>query len=72
MEQVAGVEKELTKSHSDSEKNRLQEEVKENKGKIAGEVNAILTAEISAFPKLTAQIEAKNINLSHFFDFNKK
>ena len=71
MEKVAGAEKELTKSHSDSEKNRLQEEVKENKGKLVEEVNARLTAEIGPLPKITAQIEWKNINFSQFFSFNK-
>jgi len=41
----------------------LQSEINEAKGQVAEEVNATFTAEISAFPKLTAQIEMKKINI---------
>jgi hypothetical protein len=52
----------LVKSDSISEKTRLQDEIKESKGKVIEEVNAMLTAEISAFPRFIAQIEMKNPN----------
>ncbi|CAI2187250.1 8621_t:CDS:2 [Funneliformis geosporum] len=57
MEQIAHKEQEIAKTSSGSVRNKLQNEINETKDKIASEVNATLTAEISAFPKLTAQIE---------------
>ena len=72
MKRIEENEEKIAKSSNFSEKNRLQNEIKQTKGKIAEEVNAVLTAEISAFPKLTAQIEMRNINLSQLFNFSKK
>jgi len=72
MEQIAQKEQALVQTDNVSEKARLQNEINETKGKIASEVNATLTAEISAFPKLTAQIEWKGINFSNFFNSGKK
>jgi len=72
MKKIEESEEKMAKSNNDSEKSRLQNEIRENKGKIAEEVNAVLTAEISAFPKLTAQIEMRNINFSQLFNFSKK
>ena len=73
MKRIEENEEKLAKfNDNDTERNRLQNEIKENKSKIAEEVNAVLEAEISAFPKLTARIEAKGIHFSQFFNFNKK
>lgn len=69
MNQIARKEKEIAKTDNASEKTRLQNEIKENKSKIAEEVNAVFEAEISAFPKLTARIEMKNPNI---WPFNRK
>ena len=63
MNQIEGKEKELAKAIDSSEKTRLQSEIDETRGRIADEVNVTLTAEISAFPKLTAKMEMKNINV---------
>lgn len=63
MKRIEEDEERLAGSSSDTEKTRLQKEIKENKGKIAEEVNVALEAEISAFPKLTAKIEMKNPNI---------
>lgn len=62
MERVKEDEEKLESSNNENEKTRLQNEIKENKGRVAEEVNATLEAEISAFPKLTAKIEMKNPN----------
>jgi hypothetical protein len=53
----------LENSGDNNERNKLQNEINQTKGKIAEEVNATLEAEISAFPKLTAKIEMKNPNI---------
>jgi len=63
MHQIEEKEQALAKISNSSEKTRLQNEINETKGKVAEEVNATFTAEISAFPKLTAQIQVKNINI---------
>lgn len=62
MARVKEDEEKLESSNNESEKVRLQNEIKENKGRVAEEVNATFEAEISAFPKLTAKIEMKNPN----------
>ena len=62
MEQIVQKEQELSETDNVSGKAKLQNEINETKGKIASEVNATLTAEISAFPKLVAKIEIKNPN----------
>jgi GTP-binding protein EngB required for normal cell division len=69
MKQIEEKEQELAKISNGSEKTRLQNEINETKGKIADEVDVTLTAEISAFPKLTAQMQMKNVNI---WPFNKK
>lgn len=69
MEQIVTKEQEIGKINNHTEKSQLQSKIKENKNKIADEVNAVFAAEISAFPKFTAQIEMKNF---HFSWFNNK
>ena len=61
--QINEKEHELAQTNNVSEKSRLQNEINETKGKVAEEVNATIEAEISAFPKLTARIEMKNISV---------
>ena len=63
MNQITEKEHELAQTNNVSEKSRLQNEINETKGKVAEEVNATIEAEISAFPKLTARIEMKNISV---------
>ena len=63
MKQIEEKEQALVQTNNVSEKARLLNEIKENKSKIAEEVNVTFEAEISAFPKLTAQIQVKNINI---------
>jgi len=72
MRQIEEKEQVLAKISSSSERTRLQNEINETKGKVADEVNARLTAEIGPIPKLTAQIEMKNIHFSQLFNFGKK
>jgi len=67
--QINEKEHELAQTNNVSEKSRLQNEINETKGKVAEEVNATIEAEISAFPKLTARIEMKNISV---WPFNRK
>ena len=69
MEQISQKEQELIRNPL--EKTRLQNEINEIKGKIADEVNATLTAEIGPIPRLTAQIELKNIQLPWFSSSKK-
>jgi hypothetical protein len=45
----------------------LEEEIKEDKKKVAEEVNFTIAAEVSALPKLSAQIELRGLHLSSFF-----
>jgi len=63
MSQINEKEHELAQTNNVSERSRLQNEINETKGKVAEEVNATIEAEISAFPKLTARIEMKNISV---------
>ena len=69
MKQITEKEQELSQTNNVLKKSRLQNEIKETKGKIAEEVNAIIEVEISTFPKLAARIAMKNPN---FWPFNKK
>jgi len=62
MKQITEKEQKLSQTNNVLEKSRLQNEIKETKGKIAEEVNAIIEVEISTFPKLAARIEMKNPN----------
>ncbi|RHZ35956.1 GTPase [endosymbiont GvMRE of Glomus versiforme] len=63
MEQIGEEEKKLLESNDDEEKNRLKSQIEDKKEKIAKEVNAELTAEISFLPKLIARVEVKDINM---------
>lgn len=63
MQQIEDKQQVLATTSNSSERTRLQNEINETKNKVAEEVNVTFTAEISAFPKLTAQIQMKNINI---------
>jgi hypothetical protein len=63
MTKIKADEEQLANSSNDAERNNLQNKINEAKGQVAEEVNVVLGAEISAFPKLTAQIEMRNINI---------
>ncbi|WP_147411020.1 GTPase [endosymbiont GvMRE of Glomus versiforme] len=66
MNQIEKKEQELVQTDNSSEKTKLQGEIKENKNKIAEEVNVGLEA---SFGPLSAWIEVKNPNI---WPFNKK
>lgn len=57
IEQIEKKQQELEATKITSEKTRLQNEIKENKGKFAEEINATLGVKIGPIPELTAQIE---------------
>jgi len=69
MNQIEEKEKELEKTIDNSEKTRLWNEINETKGKIADKIDVTLTAEVSAFPRLIAKMEMKNVSI---WPFNKK
>jgi Leucine-rich repeat (LRR) protein len=67
VEQIEKKQQELEKTSNSSEKTRLQNEIKEDKGKFAEEVNATLGVKIGPIPELTAQIEWKGVHFSNPF-----
>jgi len=61
VKEIGKKEKQLVKASNDSEKNKLENEIKEERKKFAEEMNATLGIKIGLIPELSAEIELRDI-----------